>query len=144
MVNSIDECNVYIRFNVQCRQIDEEVVRLLFGQFGGLQHIVMKPENRYAFAQYEKPKYALYVCDLLNGIYFMGAPLVVKPRDNTENFRKFVGSRWSRADRRYVERERTVRYKDLDEVPFASFDIDQFLVMERAKNEQDQSTSFHS
>lgn len=46
---------------------------------------MMKPDNNYAFVVYDKPNYALYVCELLNGINFMNGTLAVKPRDKTRN-----------------------------------------------------------
>lgn len=79
------ECVVYVKFPVQNSELDEEVVKHLFGQFGGLSKITMRPDNNYAFVTYEKPSYALYVCKLLNNIEFMGSRLMVKPRDKTRN-----------------------------------------------------------
>lgn len=45
----------------------------------------MKSDANFAFAVYESPEQALYICEILNGIRFMGEPLIVKPRDKTKN-----------------------------------------------------------
>jgi hypothetical protein len=45
----------------------------------------MKPEANFAFGIYESPEQALYICEMLNGIQFMGGTLTVKPRDRTAN-----------------------------------------------------------
>ena len=50
----------------------------------------MKPDTNYAFVVYEKPQYAYYVCELLNGVRFLSGQLVVKPRDNTRNVSSLI------------------------------------------------------
>ncbi|KAI6183722.1 hypothetical protein M3Y97_00519400 [Aphelenchoides bicaudatus] len=111
------ENTVYIRFPCQNNELNEEVVNKLLGQFGGLRNLTMTPDKNFAFAVYKKPEYALYVCELLNGINFMNGTLVVKPRDNTRNADIFRSSQYARP-RQYPP----VFYNQLERLPFEQVD----------------------
>ncbi|KAI6228618.1 hypothetical protein M3Y99_01202200 [Aphelenchoides fujianensis] len=87
--------------------------------------------------EYEKPRYALYVCELLNGIPFRNGFLVVKPRDNTDNARQFYNSRWSNPRGRQYSGP--VYYKQLNRLRFEEFDVDEYLQGERDQNDRNSS-----
>ncbi|KAI6184900.1 hypothetical protein M3Y97_00646700 [Aphelenchoides bicaudatus] len=111
------ENTIYIRFPCQCSELNEEMVWELFGQFGGLQALNMKPEEKFAFAEYKKPEYALYVCELLNGIKFMKGKLTVRPRDNSKNAERFRSSQYE-----HPPQYPPVFYSQLERLPFEGVD----------------------
>ncbi|CAD5219377.1 unnamed protein product [Bursaphelenchus xylophilus] len=114
-----DECALYVRFPTQ--GVREQVIWKLFNQFGGVQKVVARPHQEFAFVIYDKPEYALYAAKLFNNIPFLNGKLVATPRDRTENNRKF--RRWQDRNGDSYSFHRGTTYKDLQELDFNSMEV---------------------